>query len=81
MQQFVDISSLGIGKAKREVFENPAYADGWNSAISIIENAQKVDAVQVVRCGKCKKHLETRTDGFVYCKLVNRMLRNDDFCS
>ena len=41
----IDRSSLGIGKAKREVFDNPAYADGWNSAIAIIENAPTVDAV------------------------------------
>lgn len=44
----IDRSSLGIGKAKREVFDNPAYADGWNSAITIIENAPTVDAVEVV---------------------------------
>ena len=44
----IDRSSLGIGKAKREVFDNPAYADGWNSAIAIIENAPTVDAVEVV---------------------------------
>ena len=44
----IDRSSLGIGKAKREAFDNPAYADGWNSAIAIIENAPTVDAVEVV---------------------------------
>lgn len=43
-----DANALGIGKAKREAFENPAYADGWNSAIEIIENAPTVDAVEVV---------------------------------
>ena len=47
-------SALGIGKAKREVFENPAYADGWNSAIDIIMNAPAVDAVPVVRCKDCR---------------------------
>ena len=44
----IDRGALGIGKAKREAFDNPAYADGWNSAIAIIENAPTVDAVEVV---------------------------------
>ena len=44
----IDRSSLGIGKAKRELFDNPAYADGWNSATAIIEQTTTVDAVKVV---------------------------------
>lgn len=39
-------SALGIGKAKRECFEDPKYADGWNSAVEIINNAPAVDAVE-----------------------------------
>lgn len=41
--RFIDADALGIGKAKREAFENPAYADGWNSAIAIIEHAPTID--------------------------------------
>lgn len=52
--RLIDADALGIGKANREVFEKPEYADGWNSAIDIIENAPTVDAVEVVRCKDCK---------------------------
>ena len=47
-KRLIDANALGIGKAKREAFDNPAYADGWNSAIAIIENAPTVDAAEVV---------------------------------
>ena len=46
-------SALGIGKAKRECFEDPKYADGWNSAVEIVENAPAVDAVDVGSCDGC----------------------------
>ena len=54
MAEYIDRSALGIGKAKREAFTIPEYADGWNSAIKIIDNAPTVDAVPVVRCKDCK---------------------------
>ena len=53
MADLIDRTALGIGEANREVFENPAYADGWNSAIKIIKAASTVDAVPVVRCKDC----------------------------
>lgn len=51
--RLIDADALGIGNAKRQVFEKPEYADGWNAAIEIIENAPTIDAVPVVRCGEC----------------------------
>lgn len=54
MAEYIDRSALGIGKAKREAFTIPEYADGWNSAIKIIDDAPSVDAVEVVRCKDCK---------------------------
>ena len=48
MARLIDANALGIGRANREAFDNPAYADGWNSAIAIIEDAPTVDAVEVV---------------------------------
>ena len=54
MARLIDADALGIGKAKREAFDNPAYADGWNSAIAIIEDAPTIDAVPVVRCKDCE---------------------------
>ncbi len=44
----IDADALGIGKAKRDAFVNPAYADGWNSAIDVINAAETLDVVPVV---------------------------------
>lgn len=40
--QLIDADALGIGKAKREVFDVPEYADGWNSAVKLIYDAPTV---------------------------------------
>lgn len=53
MSRPIDAEALGINKAKREIFNDPKYADGWNSAIEVINNAPTVDAVPVVRCKDC----------------------------
>lgn len=76
MGRLIDADKLGIGKANREVFTVPEYADGWNSAVELIENAPTVDAVEVVRCGKCEElHREW------YCGLSGMPVDEDDFCS
>ena len=41
--RLIDADALGIGKARRDAFLIPEYADGWNSAIEHIENAPTVD--------------------------------------
>lgn len=41
--RLIDADALGIGKAKREAFTAPEYADGWNSAIDIIGAAPTID--------------------------------------
>ena len=51
MPKYIDVESLGIGRANSEVFENRAYADGWNAAIDIITSAPTAD-VQEVKHGK-----------------------------
>lgn len=65
--RLIDADKLGIGKANPGVFENKAYADGWNSAIEIINAAPTIDigrmAVQlgyeqVVRCKDCEYSYE-----------------------
>lgn len=53
-KKYIDAEALGIGKANRDAFVNPAYADGWNSAVDIIQTAPAADVVEVVRCGECK---------------------------
>ena len=46
--RLIDVDQLGIGKATRSVFIDKAWADGWNSAIDIINQAETVDAAPVV---------------------------------
>ena len=36
--RLVDIDNIGIGKANRDLFNIPEYADGWNEAIKIIKS-------------------------------------------
>lgn len=83
MSDIISRSALGIGKAKREVFDNPAYADGWNAAIDIITEAPAVDAVPVVWCKECKHHgnfnscyYHSADDGSTPI-----FMRDKDFCS
>lgn len=47
MAEYIDRKALGIGKCNPDVFENKGYAEGWNSAIEIIENAPAADVVEV----------------------------------
>jgi hypothetical protein len=47
MSRYIDADKLGIGKADRKAFTIPEYADGWNSAIEIIQNAPTADVVEV----------------------------------
>lgn len=50
MIRYIDADALGICKANRDVFDNKAYADGWNAAIDIIESAPTADVAEAVRC-------------------------------
>ena len=58
-KQLIDLNALGIGRCNPDIFENRAYADGWNAAIKVIETAPTVDAVEVIH----SKWLEKK-DGF-----------------
>lgn len=51
MSSYIDRDALGIGKADRNAFKIPEYADGWNSAVEIIANAPTAD-VEEVRHGE-----------------------------
>ncbi len=84
MAEYIDREALGIGKANRDVFEVPEYADGWNAAIEIIENAPAADMVEVVRCKDCVYWEDGGYDG--RCEAYqNGLIRDytnyDDFCS
>ena len=48
MDEYIDRTALGIGYADPKLFDNPAYANGWNSAIKIINEAPAADVAPVV---------------------------------
>ena len=56
MAEYIDRTALGIGYADPKAFINPAHAEGWNTAIQIINEAPVADVVEVVRCKDCKNH-------------------------
>lgn len=47
MPRYIDADALGLGKANRDIFEKPEFADGWNSAVEIIATAPAADVVEV----------------------------------
>ncbi len=60
--RLIDVDELGIGMCNPDVFlgENRLYAEGWNQAIKLLQNAPTIDAVVVVRCKDCKWYVEDR---------------------
>ena len=78
MADLIDRAALGIGKANPNVFEKPEYADGWNSAIDILQKAPTVDVVEVVRCREC----EIPHNKYTGCPKLNGLVTPPDFyCS
>ena len=85
MSKYIDVDTLGIGRANHDVFENKDYVDGWNSAISILEKADVEDVVKVVRCKDCKYAKKSKTvlgvPDYSCLKTNITCLDADDFCS
>lgn len=87
MSRHIDVDALGIGKADRNAFTIPEYADGWNSAIEIIANAPTADVVEVVRCKDCRWWEWEYAGGTVgRCQnprngLVYELTDDTDYCS
>ena len=89
MAEYIDRTALGIGDADPKAFINPAHAEGWNTAIQIINEAPSADVVEVVRCKDCvyysNNNLKSQWDRLGYC-LLNEEITDDkrepsDFCS
>lgn len=80
MSDLIDRSALGIGYADPNRFDDPKYADGWNSAISIINAAPTVDA-EPVRHGRWIKY---EHGSGIYCSECRHKRRyrdmNDNYC-
>ena len=62
--RLIDADALGIGIATPEVFDNKAYAEGWNSVIKILEEAPIIEA-EPVRHGRWIDHPKD------HCSLFN----------
>ena len=48
MAEYIERTALGIGYADPKAFIIPAHADGWNTAIQIINEAPTADVAPVV---------------------------------
>lgn len=83
MNKYIDINELGIGRADPKMFNNPEYANGWNSAIEIIEKAPTADVVEVVRCKDCPWFVPYTSvvdfDG--RCRILQIETDETEFCS
>ena len=53
MARYIDIEGAGIGKANREQFLVPEFADGWNAVLKILDKEPTADVAEVVRCPDC----------------------------
>ncbi len=79
MARYIDIEGAGIGKANREQFLVPEFADGWNAVLKILEKEPTADVEEVVRCKDC--YNSERIDSVLYCNHFNKNVDEDDYCS
>lgn len=83
--RLIDADALGIGICNFDVFspEGTLYAEGWNQAIKLLQNAPTVDAVEVVRCKDCaKRHTaECLMEYECVCGAQYSWESDDEFCS
>ena len=66
--RLIDADALGIGKSKREAFTVPEYADGWNSAIEIIDKAPTIDIDRPTRSQFKRMAGQLGYEPVVHCK-------------
>lgn len=72
---YIDRNVIGIGYAKREMFIDPAYADGWNAAISILESTPDAD-VEPIRHGEWTGN----TNGTFTCSKCGKRASRGRYC-
>lgn len=61
MARYIDIEGAGIGKANREQFLVPEFADGWNALLKILEKEPTADVVEV-KHGEWKRVLWVKSE-------------------
>lgn len=72
MARYIDIKGAGIGKANREQFLVPEFADGWNAVLKILEKEPTADVVEVkhgewVEWYPPKEYILTGEEMLYYC--------------
>lgn len=73
--RLIDVDALGIGKCNPDVFNDKTYANGWNSAIEILQNAPTVDDVAEVRHGHWRKTWNVETGAYdAICSNCDRFI-------
>ena len=77
MARLIDADALGIGKAKREAFTVPEYADGWNAAIDIIDAAPTVDIDRPTRSQFKRMVVQLGYEKVVHCKDCKHLMFSD----
>ena len=90
--RLIDADALGIGKCNPDVFENKAYADGWNAAVGMIKNAPTVETESAkyghwifgetyghswMKCSECLKVQGEQTACFTYCPNCGAKMMNE----
>ena len=80
MARLIDADALGIGKAKREAFTVPEYADGWNAAIDIIDAAPTVDIDRPTRSQFKRMAVQLGYESVVHCKDCKHRDPEDERC-
>ena len=77
------IDANALLRQKRTLSGADVGGEFWDEAVLVsdITNAPTVDAVEVVRCWKCKYHEDTDVTGFKHCCLHSKIVRYNDFCS
>ena len=79
MAEYIDRTALGIGYADPKAFINPAHADGWNTAIQIINEAPSAD-VAPVRHAKWVLIDECVNEG-VYCSNCHKKIYRAEYAN
>lgn len=81
MKDYIDRTKLGIGECNREIFEDKSYADGWNAAIKILQEALAADVAEIVRCKDCKNYELMKSNNYHFCDEFGGYVTEKDFCS
>ena len=86
MAEYLDREALEAALNHRLSFlleENSDYTNGFDEAVTRVENFSSVDVVPVVRCKDCKHKVQIVANGIVLCSEKRGMIRptENDFCS